>query len=111
MDPSSEHSAYAIGAHGETYEEHARIPQYLGWIILIGFTLFILGWGMLLMMLVRDTPRLWDYGVLPDTPAASIYSSVSHGEAQAQQIAPLPEAQPMSAAGPAAKAKNREGRR
>jgi hypothetical protein len=101
-----------IESHSEKYEEYDHIPQWLGWIILLGLSFFILSWGMLLMMLVVDTPRRWDFGALPDTPAESVYASQQPwSKATGPQVAPLPEARSLSTpAEPGAVTADREGR-
>ena len=80
----------------ERYEEYTELSSRVSWIVLILFSLFILGWGMLLMCMVMDAPRAWDFGILPDTPGESIYSTVSVAGAKRPviQVAPLPDALP-----------------
>jgi hypothetical protein len=84
----------------ERYEEHRLwIHQQWAHVILILFAASLMGWGMLLHMTIRETPAKWDFGVLPDTPSESVYSTAEPptGEAPPLQIAPLPEARPLSA--------------
>lgn len=80
----------------ETYEEHAQLSEKMSWIFLVLFSVFILGWGMLLMCMVSDAPREWDFGVLPDTPGESIFSTVivARSSKPAVQVVPLPGALP-----------------
>ena len=57
------------------YEEQTFISSPAGWIILIVFTALIMAWGMFVEMLVTTQPAQWDFGVLPDTPSQSQYST------------------------------------
>jgi hypothetical protein len=63
----------------------------------------VLSWGMVLHAIVRDEPRQWDFGALPDVPGQSVYSTATPpaggptgpaGKAPLQ-MAPLPEARPV----------------
>jgi hypothetical protein len=83
------------------YEEHVSLSAKASWIFLALFSIFILGWGMLLMCMVEDAPREWNFGVLPDTPGESIYSTVNVSPAARPplQVAPLPGALPTRAPG------------
>jgi hypothetical protein len=78
------------------YEEHTDLSAGVSWLFLILFSIFILGWGMLLMCMVMDAPREWSFGVLPDTPGESIYSTVVPAPSAGcnVQVAPLPGALP-----------------
>lgn len=79
------------------YEEHKRLPQILGWMLLILLSASLIGYGLWVHSLVPDQPRQWDFGALPQTPAESVYSSVAPSpEAEPpRQVAPLPEARPL----------------
>jgi hypothetical protein len=48
-------------------------------------------------MIIPDTPREWDFGQFPDTPAESVYSTVEpvRGEGYPNVIKALPEAMPL----------------
>jgi hypothetical protein len=59
-----------------TYEEYKPVRQIWTWLIILLVTLLTLGWGMVTHMAVPDVPRQWDFDTLPDTPAASPYSTV-----------------------------------
>lgn len=59
----------------EKYEEYKVVTPFWGWVILVAFSIVVLGWGMLLMFIIPDTPRKWDFGTVPDTPAESVYST------------------------------------
>ena len=75
-----------------------------GWAIVIGGCAVIVCWGLTTYFIVRDQPRQWDMGQLPDVPSQSVYSTESPSGRQAapRQFAPLPEARPPSADGGAA---------
>ena len=57
------------------YEEQTLISTLASWAILIIFPVIILTWGMFVEMLVDTQPAHWDFGVLPDTPSVSQYST------------------------------------
>jgi hypothetical protein len=57
------------------YEEQTIISSVTSWVILIVFPIIILSWGMFVEMIVMVGPSYWDFGVLPDTPAQSQYST------------------------------------
>jgi hypothetical protein len=57
------------------YEEQTIISSFWSWVFLIVFSLMILGWGMFVEMIVETGPSRWDFGVLPDTPGESVYST------------------------------------
>lgn len=78
------------------YDEELELPHPWEWVILIIFSASIVGFGWLIYLLVPDTPRHWDFGQLPDTPAESIYSTeVPRSVAKPpRQFPKLPEAQP-----------------
>jgi hypothetical protein len=78
------------------YEEFTVISPLWSWAFLIAFTALIMGWGMFVEMMVgQEQPRTWDFGVLPDVPAQSAYSTVKPPvEVNVPlQIQRLPEAQ------------------
>jgi len=77
---------------GDWYDEEKEMPQLWGWVVIILFSAAIVGYGIATYFLVDDAPRRWDYRILPDTPAQSIYNtSIPKKPAQAPpQIAPLP---------------------
>ena len=66
------------------------------WTIVILFSLVILGWGLAMFFLIKDRPREWDFGALPDVPGQSIYSvdKTPTTTNAPQQIQALPEAIP-----------------
>jgi hypothetical protein len=57
------------------YEELTLISSFWSWVILILFTALILSWGMFVEMMVGVSPPQWDFGVLPDAPSQSAYST------------------------------------
>ena len=88
----------------EPFEEYRGISMFWSWTLIVVLCAAILLWGLMNYALVRDTPRQWDFGILPDAPGQSIYSSAQtprKGPAP-PQLAPLPEARPLTpAAAPA----------
>jgi hypothetical protein len=68
-----------------------------GWILLLCLCAALVGWGMAQFWLVKDSPRAWNHGALPEAPGESAYSSSTTRPASApapRQLAPLPEARP-----------------
>jgi hypothetical protein len=59
------------------YEEQTIISPLASWVILIVFSAIIMGWGMFVEMIVMTPPPQWDFGVLPDTPGQSQYSTAA----------------------------------
>jgi flagellar basal body-associated protein FliL len=59
------------------YEEQTLISSAASWVILIVFPIIILSWGMFVEMIVMVGSSRWDFGVLPDTPSQSQYSTVT----------------------------------
>lgn len=81
------------------YIEDKYLPgPFWGWIILILFSVSVLGFGMWLMMAVPDVPRQWNFGTYPDTPAASVYSTKQPpADVPVYRVVPeLPESSPLS---------------
>jgi hypothetical protein len=72
-----------------------------GWAIVILVAALVALWGLLNFAVVKDLPRTWHFGVLPDAPSESVYST----EEAPQSLTPprqtpmLPEAQPKKPAG------------
>jgi hypothetical protein len=78
----------------KSFEENLEVKSSItGWLILILFSVLILGWGMFIMMCVPKVPRDWDFGALPDTPGISAYSTKAPviEKQPPRQFAPLPE--------------------
>jgi hypothetical protein len=59
------------------YEEQTQISSVASWTILIVFASLIMGWGMFVEMIVETQPAHWNFGVLPDTPSQSSYSTIT----------------------------------
>jgi hypothetical protein len=57
------------------YEELTIISSFWSWVALIVFSASIMCWGMFVEMMVEVGPPHWDFGVLPDTPSESVYST------------------------------------
>ncbi len=78
------------------YIEDKYLPGPVwGWVVLILFSVSVLGFGMWLMMVVPDVPRHWDFGTYPDTPAESVYSTEQPPmDVKLKRVVPeLPEAE------------------
>jgi hypothetical protein len=83
------------------------------WVIILLASAAIVGWGLLIHAAVKERPREWNFGSLPDTPGESIYSTVAPAETAtpSARIFPalpegrpwqIPEAPPTAAPAPAA---------
>jgi len=82
------------------YEENREIGSMWSWALVLLLCAFILVWGFAIHALVKDRPRDWNYGTLPDAPSQSIYSTEQAPEKTVppRQVAPLPEAKPVKSA-------------
>lgn len=60
----------------QKYEEYRNISQRSLWLIIAAFTVAVLAWGMFIHMMVPDVERHWDFGVLPQSPSESKYSTI-----------------------------------
>jgi hypothetical protein len=71
------------------------------WAVVILICLLVLGWGLLIFSTVKDPPRRWHLGALPDAPSQSVYSTAEPPATAnpPRQVPPLPEAQPGKADG------------
>ncbi len=58
------------------HEEEHELPRIMSWILVILLATAVVSWCMFIMMMVKDGPRTWDFGALPDVPAESIYSTM-----------------------------------
>jgi hypothetical protein len=78
------------------YEEKREISSGWSWFLVVALAGLIIAWGLFCFVLIKDGPRRWNFGALPDTPGQSIYSSKQAPEEAAppRQVAPLPEARP-----------------
>lgn len=76
----------------EKYEEYNVLPQFQGWVVLIVLSLFLIGTGMLTHFIVRDVPRWWDFGQMPDIPGQSPFSTIEPSKhiSPPSQLTPLP---------------------
>ena len=74
-------------------EKEERREGRIGWLVVIGLCTVLILWGLANYRLVKDRPRAWDFGVLPDTPGQSAYSTATPSPTPAglRQVAPLPE--------------------
>lgn len=93
----------------ERFEEETEISLFWSWVLIILFSACIIVYGMCVHFTIRDVPRRWDFGVLPDTPAESIYSSTPY-----QKVKEAPPQLPMfpdSYHRPATKMAGEEGKR
>jgi len=79
-------------------EENERSSSVWTWAVVIGLCVFLLVWGLLNYVLIRDEPRRFDLNTLPDVPGESVYSSegTPTDENVPRQTPALPEAVPMS---------------
>ena len=59
----------------QEYEENRQISPGWSWAIIGVFCALIIAWGLVNWALIKDGPRDWDFGALPDAPSASIYST------------------------------------
>ena len=80
--------------------ESESTGRLAGWLIVILVSALIIAWGLLSFLAVGNPPRTWHFGVLPDAPGQSIYSTQETPESASppRQIPPLPEAQPKKEA-------------
>jgi hypothetical protein len=71
------------------------------WLIIVIVAALIVCWGLLNFALVRDPPRTWHFGVLPDAPSESVYSTEKAPQSATppRQTPMLPEAQPKKPTG------------
>jgi hypothetical protein len=60
----------------QKYEEYRNISQRSLWLIIAAFTVAVLAWGMFIHMMVPDVERQWDFGVLPQSPSESKFSTL-----------------------------------
>jgi len=58
-----------------TQDNRSGRRQWQGWAIVAGICAAIVLWGLLNYRLVGDRPRAWDFGVFPDAPGESVYST------------------------------------
>lgn len=70
--------------------EIASSPWVGGWWSPVIAALFTVGWGLTIYSLIGDRPAVWKYGVIPNVPAQSVFttSEVPKGRAPKQVILP-----------------------
>lgn len=83
-------------------EESREIAPLRAWIFVLVLSALLVGWGLLNYKMIPERQREFDYGVLPDTPAQSVYST---GRPPAPPVAPdqlprLPGASTLPASNP-----------
>ena len=85
----------------EETEHGAGAASGWGWLIVILISALIVAWGLLNFAIIKDPPRTWHFGALPDAPGQSIYSTQEPPTAATPppQIPPLPEAKPRGKPG------------
>jgi len=88
----------------DIYEEYTPTKPLTSWVILLGVSFAVLALGMFLHAKIPNTPRHWDFGALPDTPAESVYSTSRPNvhslapleiEGVPRMLPPLPWAKPL----------------
>jgi hypothetical protein len=82
------------------YEHESRKSPRSGWWTVALICACLAAWGLVQYVTIRDAPRQWDFGGLPDAPGQSVYSSSRpvQGAVVPPQIHPLPEASTRTAA-------------
>ena len=77
------------------YEHESRHSPRSGWWTVLLICACLAAWGLVQYVTIRDAPRQWDFGALPDAPGQSIYSSSRPAQPAVvpPQMPPLPEAQ------------------
>ena len=83
----------------EESEAEGRVLWH--WVVALGVGAAVVGWGILQYHFIVDVARDWSYGSLPETPAASVYSTSTPANTKTvpQQMQPLPEAKPLTKQG------------
>lgn len=76
------------------YIEKKELSSFWSWVIVILFSATIVAFGIVVFCLVRESPRQWDFGALPDIPAQSMYGTHPQPKETAvpRQIPPVPGA-------------------
>ena len=74
------------------HEHQSRHSSRSGWWTVLLICACMAAWGLVQYVTIRDAPRQWDFGSLPDAPGQSIYSSSrpAHPAAAPPQMQPLP---------------------
>ena len=82
------------------YEHPSSHSSRSGWWTVVLICACLAAWGLVQYATIRDVPRQWDFGALPDAPGQSVYSSSRpvQGAVVPPQIQPLPGPSTRSAA-------------
>ena len=85
-----------------THKDRMTQGRWPAWAIVAAVCAAIVLWGLLNYRLVGDRPRAWDFGVFPDAPGESVYSTVRPPAARnvPRQTPILPEADPRTISSP-----------
>lgn len=77
------------------FEECNILPRVWGWIVLFFICAVLIGYGLLAHAVVRDVPRNWDFGQLPDFPSQHPFSTYEPDNRSPipEQLPPLPSVQ------------------
>jgi len=73
------------------YEHQSKHSPRSGWWTVLLICACLAAWGLIQYVTIRDAPRQWDFGSLPDAPGQSIYSA----SRPAQQAVVPPQMQPL----------------
>ena len=81
------------------YEHESRKSPRSGWWTVVAICASLAAWGLIQYATVRDSPRQWDFGALPDAPGQSVYSTSQPARMKIvpPQMQPLPEARTQPA--------------
>lgn len=77
------------------YEEFHEWSTGWSWAFIIFLSGSLITICMIVMVMVKDVPRKWDFGNLDFTPSASVYSLVRPVYPDSTLILPLPEGRQM----------------
>ncbi len=74
------------------YEENKSWSKFKSWMFVLFLSASLLIWAMVMMTMVKDVPREWEFGTIEFTPGKSEYSTHNPGKKTLKnQIAPLPD--------------------
>jgi hypothetical protein len=88
----------------ETDEKEDKLNLKI-WLFVLGLAAWLLLYGIFVFMAVGDKgPPDWDFGVIPDTPGQSVYSTSPEpggdsGQPEAQHVAGKPSQVPSTMGG------------
>lgn len=79
------------------YEESHELSARWGWLLIVVLCLALLGWGLVNYVAVRNAPRQWDYGAVPEAPASSEFTTSEPAPltTKQRQVERLPNARPL----------------